>query len=163
MVSTELGSRVDELGQAIVDLVTQFYLTTPRGRRNGQLKEVEFLTLSVLNHHETLIVGDIQRYLGVLPAQMSRIIRSLETREPSLIRCQINSHDKRKINVSLTPHGLTAFQEYQAARTGNINHLLSKLPAEDLEDMDRLVSKMHYLLRPGHPLPDLQDGTFAHL
>ena len=38
-------------------------------------RKSNFLTLSLLHHHDTLIVGDIQRQLGVLPAQMSRIIR----------------------------------------------------------------------------------------
>ena len=51
-----------------------------RRRRLGDLKEVEFLTLAILQANGTMIVGDIQRILGVLPAQMSRIIRSMEQR-----------------------------------------------------------------------------------
>jgi CRISPR system Cascade subunit CasE len=46
-----------------------------------------------------MIVGDIQRLLGVLPAQMSRIIRSLENRDRPLIACHINPRDKRKVDV----------------------------------------------------------------
>src|SRR5205085_10655728 len=90
--------RVDELAQKLFDVITQFCLTIPRHRRrSGDLKDVEFLTLSILSHRDMLIVGDIQRMLGVLPAQMSRIIRSLETREQPLISCRINPQDKRKI------------------------------------------------------------------
>src|SRR5947209_649903 len=109
--------RVDELSQSLFDVITQFCLTIPRHRRrHGDLKEVEFLTLSILRQHDTLIVGDIQRMLGVLPAQMSRIIRSLETRDQPLIACRINPQDKRKIDVVLTPAGEGAHSEYQTSR-----------------------------------------------
>src|SRR5436305_13815175 len=90
--------RVDELAQKLFDVITQFCLTVPRHRRrSGDLKEVEFLALSILRQHDTLIVGDIQRMLGVLPAQMSRIIRSLEMRDQPLIACRINPQDTRTI------------------------------------------------------------------
>jgi DNA-binding MarR family transcriptional regulator len=110
---------------------------------------VEFLTLSLLNHHDTMIVGDIQRQLGVLPAQMSRIIRSLETRERPFIACRINPQDKRKIDVVLTEEGGAAFQEYQSARITGICNLLGKLLPEDLEELQRLLAKLQdYTISP---------------
>ncbi len=149
MVATGTEMRVQELAQHLFDLITHFCLVSPRGRRrSGDLKEVEFLTLSLLHHHETLIVGDIQRQLGVLPAQMSRIIRSLETRERPFITCRINPHDKRKIDVALTPEGMAAFQDYQSARIGSICNLLSKLSEDDLEDLQRLLGKVHEVVGP---------------
>jgi|SRR5579875_2040721 len=149
MVATGTEMRVQELAQHIFDLVTHFCLILPRGRRrSGDLKEVEFLTLALLHHHQTLIVGDIQRQLGILPAQMSRIIRSLEDREPPLVTCRINPHDKRKINVTLTPEGITAFQDYQSSRLGSISNLLSKLSEEDLEELQRLLNKLHEAVGP---------------
>src|SRR5690349_13062007 len=104
MVANGSGTRLEELAQQLFDVVTRFCLTIPRSRRKlGDLKDIEYLTLSLLHQHEPLIVGDIQRQLGVLPAQMSRIIRALESRERPLITCRINSQDKRKIDVVLTP------------------------------------------------------------
>jgi len=95
MVASGTGAVLEELAQALFDTLTQFCLSVPRARRRaGDLKELEFLTLSILHHHDTLIVGDIQRQLGVLPAQMSRIIRALETRERPLIACRINPQDR---------------------------------------------------------------------
>lgn len=141
--------RVHELAQHLFDLVTHFCLISPRGRRrSGDLKEVEFLTLSLLHHHESLIVGDIQRQLGVLPAQMSRIIRSLENRELPLITCRINPHDKRKIDVALTPEGMAAFQDHQSVRIGSICNLLGKLSEDDLEDLQRLMAKLQEVVGP---------------
>src|SRR3954466_6016061 len=142
MVSSGAGLRLEEIAQSLFDVVTQFCLAVPRGRRrSGDLKEVEFLPLSLLRQHETLIVGDIQRQLGVLPAQMSRIIRALETRDRPLIACQINAQDKRKIDVVLTAAGRAAFQEYQASRVRTISALLNHLAEEDLTDLQKLIGK----------------------
>jgi DNA-binding MarR family transcriptional regulator len=151
MVASGTGVRLEELAQALFDTVTQFCLSVPRARRRaGDLKELEFLTLSILHHRDTLIVGDIQRQLGVLPAQMSRIIRSLETRERPLIACRINPHDKRKIDVALTQSGQHAFQEYQTARICAISQLLTKMNDEDLDDLQGLLGKLHELLTNNH-------------
>ena len=79
-MSSGTGFRVEEIAQDLFDVVTQIGLSTLRGRRRvADLKEVEFLTLSILHNRESMIVGDIQRFLGVLPAQMSRIIRPWKT------------------------------------------------------------------------------------
>src|SRR5438552_14137289 len=105
-MATGISSRIDDIAQELFQVVTQICLSTLRGRRRtGDLKEVEFLTLSLLQEHGIMIVGNIQRILGILPAQMSRVIRALESRDRSFIQCRINSHDKRKIDVELTPHG----------------------------------------------------------
>src|SRR5262245_51103275 len=105
-MATGTGPRVEEVAHSLFEAVTRICLSALRGRRKGgDLKEVEFLTLSLLQAHRTMIVGDIQRMLGVLPAQMSRIIRSLEARDRPLLSCRINSRDKRKVDVCLTAAG----------------------------------------------------------
>jgi DNA-binding MarR family transcriptional regulator len=151
MVATGPGIRLEEIAREVFEVLTQLGLTAPQRRRAGDLKEIEFLTLSLLHKRETLIVGDIQRQLGVLPAQMSRIIRALETRDRPLIACRINPQDKRKIDVALTPAGLQAWQDYQDARLRNIAELLSRLPEEDLDDLHRLLEHVQEFLRS--PLP----------
>jgi DNA-binding MarR family transcriptional regulator len=146
-------TRLEDLAHFLFDVVTRFCLAAPRGRRRtGELKEIEFLALSILHKREKLIVGDIQRQLGVLPAQMSRIIRSLENRERPLITCRINPQDKRKIDVALTPAGLSAFQEYQASRVRTIAALLGRLEVEERDDLQRLLTRLQEALDE-RPLP----------
>ena len=144
--------RPEELAQNLIDVITQFCLASPRGRRHERgLKETEFLTLSMLRRRESIIVGDIQRSLGVLPAQMSRVIRSLETRPQPLIVCRINSRDKRKIDVALTPAGVQAWQDHQDARLRHIASLLAQLSEEDLEALHRLLDRAQDILKgAGH-------------
>ena len=149
-MATGTGLRVDEIAQDLFEVVTQIGLSTLRGRRRvADLKEVEFFTLSILHNRECMIVGDIQRLLGVLPAQMSRIIRSLENRELPLIECRINPRDKRKIDVCMTPHGERALVEYQGVRVGRIIERLRSLSEEDQDDLVRLVEKLGNLLERG--------------
>src|SRR5262245_20364026 len=115
------GQRLEDIAQDLFDIFTRLGLSTLRGRRRaGDLKEVEFLTLAILQAHGTMIVGDIQRLLGVLPAQMSRVIRALENRDRPLISCRINARDKRKIDVCLAPSGEKALLDYQGARVGRL-------------------------------------------
>jgi len=139
--------RIEDVAHELFEVVTQICLSTLRGRRRGgDLREVEFLTLALLQSHETMIVGDIQRVLGVLPAQMSRVIRSLENRERPLIQCRINPRDKRKIDVCLTPQGEKTLLEFQGSRVGRIVQRLKNVDHDDQEDMVRVLNKLRGLL-----------------
>ncbi len=152
MVASASVTKLEELAHHLFDVVTRFCLTAPRGRRrSGELKEIEFLTLSLLHQREKLIVGDIQRQLGILPAQMSRIIRALENRERPLIACRINAQDKRKIDVALTPAGLAAFQEYQASRVRTIVDMLALLDPDDRDDLQRLLYRLQAVIKERSP------------
>jgi DNA-binding MarR family transcriptional regulator len=146
-MATGTSHRVEDIAHELFQVVTQICLSTLRGRRRaGDLKEVEFLTLSLLQAHGTMIVGDIQRVLGVLPAQMSRVIRALENRERPLIHCRINARDKRKIDVDLTNHGEKALLDYQDKRVGRIVEQLSLLTDDDQDELVRALVKLHGLL-----------------
>ena len=145
-----VGTRIEDLAHELFDVVTQICLSTLRGRRrSGDLKEVEFLSLSLLQANGTMIVGDIQRVLGILPAQMSRIIRSLENRDDPLIECRINPRDKRKIDVCLTPTGERALAEYQGVRVGRLIAKLQHMSDEDQEELLRVLNKLHGLFDRG--------------
>ena len=146
-MATGTGHRLDDIAHELFQLVTQICLSTLRGRRRvGELKEVEFLTLSLLQSNGTMIVGDIQRLLGILPAQMSRVIRALENRERPLIPCRITPRDKRKIDVYLTPHGEKLLLDYQAKRVGRIVERLQQLSEDDQDELVRALTKLHGLL-----------------
>ena len=145
-MATGTGQRVEEIAQDLFGVVTRICLSALRGRRRGgDLKEIEFLALTILSGHGTMIVGDIQRMLGVLPAQMSRIIRALEARERPLIACRINPHDKRKIDVCLTAAGEKALADYRDYRVSGIAELLRKLPEDDLEEVHGVLDKLQLL------------------
>lgn len=141
------GVRLDRLAERSFQLITHLLLSLPRPRRrqSSDLKDLEFLTLSILQQQQTMIVGDIQRILGVLPAQMSRLIRSLEARAEPFVLCRINPQDKRKIDVQLTPAGERALTEYVSPRLQTITALLEGLSDEEREALSHLLDRLNSL------------------
>lgn len=135
----ELKEFVDE----VFSLSQDFWIaqSRARGRHETEITETEFLTLDLLLRSDTtLTVGDIQRHIGVLPAQMSRVIRSLESKgEQPLISCKINQADKRKIDVELTDVGRKAHDEYRRAKLGGIERMLLDLSEQDRKELMRIL------------------------
>ena len=86
--------------------------------RQDELTEAQFLTLDAISSAGTpQNIGYLHRTIGVLPAQMSRIVRSLERDFPKpLIQCRLNPDDKRKIDVSLTAAGKIAHTQFRDLR-----------------------------------------------
>lgn len=118
------------------------------GREPTEITETEFLTLDILSRAtETPTVGDIQRQLGVLPAQMSRIIRSLEAKpDGPLVRCEINKSDKRKIDVSLTDEGVRVYQAYRQMKLASTQQLLMGLSDQDRQEFMRILRLIREML-----------------
>jgi DNA-binding MarR family transcriptional regulator len=129
---------LDQMAEEIFALTVVSWRQRLATRHSGdavELSESQFLTLDALvRASATLTVGEIQRNIGVLPAQMSRIIRSLESAfAKPLIKCDLNRTDKRKIDVTLTTSGRKAYEEFRDSRLAKTVDIL-----RHLEDHDRL-------------------------
>ncbi|NNM85792.1 MAG: MarR family transcriptional regulator [Phycisphaerales bacterium] len=111
-----------------------------------ELSESQFLTLDSLIRQDRQTVGELQRYLGVIPAQMSRIIRSLEGGFPRpLIACALNPKDKRKIDVTLTAAGRTVYETFKQGRLERSLYILRGLSHQDRTDFVRVCQHMRDL------------------
>lgn len=105
-----------------------------------ELTESEFITLDLLTGRESMTVGEIQKQMGIPPAQMSRIIRSLEDREgDALVKCSINEQDRRKVDVTLTEPGRKAHHRYREVRRSTALQFLQHLNQEDREVFMRIL------------------------
>ena len=108
MPTLSQAQQLKEFAEEVFELSKDIWTTQSKskGKDQAEITETEFLALDLLSQSQPLTVGDIQRKIGVLPAQMSRVIRSLENKSDGpLISCQINPADKRKIDVELTDAG----------------------------------------------------------
>lgn len=147
-MATGIENRLESIAQDLFHVMTRVSLATqPIERRDNDLKDMEFLTLSILHSKQPMIVGDIQKILGVLPAQMSRIIRALENRELPLIACQINAYDKRKIDVRLTDEGEKMLNEYQHIRVERLSKLLAHTKSDDQQEIQNLLNRLQKVLK----------------
>ncbi|MBP7935126.1 MAG: MarR family transcriptional regulator [Phycisphaerae bacterium] len=124
-----------------------------RGKTQHELTEAEFLALDILaKAGRSLNVGEIQREIGVLPAQMSRIIRALESKgDKPLVTCRINPGDKRKIDVELSPAGVEAHHAYRQVKLGTIQQMLEGLDEKDRNELMRLLRIVRQNIRKSLP------------
>ena len=70
------------LGPMVSEIFDLYRLiAAARSRRPSgpdDLSETEFITLDLLAKAESMTIGEVQKLIGVVPAQMSRIVRSWE-------------------------------------------------------------------------------------
>ncbi len=143
---------IENAAEEIFELMKMSWLV--RGQQGGRKGEVdmtesEFLTLDWLakSHPEPRTVGELQRRIRVLPAQMSRVIRALESKSgKALIRCRINPKDRRKVDVTLTESGRKAYQSYREARLASTIDLVSKLSASDRTELMRIFRQIRDIM-----------------
>ena len=140
---------VEQVALEIFDLNKYISAETQKSKPDSpyDLSEVEFLVLDALQQNDCRTVGDLQRHVGVLPAQMSRIMKSLEAKyDEPLISRQINRDDKRKIDVRITDQGHKAANAYRRSFIDVIVHMLINMPKKDVDELIRIMKVVHQAL-----------------
>ena len=144
------ASSLDQMAEEIFSLNVLSWRQRLASRHQSaeELSESQYLAIETLVHAPgTLTVGEIQRSIGVLPAQMSRIMRSLETGfDKPFIRCELNQNDKRKIDVKLTPEGRKAYDDFRQARLTKAVDTLSRLSEQDRVEFVRICRQIRELI-----------------
>jgi len=143
---TQLPHRDDaflkkEMADELFQMQTLSAATRSRSRKKGaaDLTETEFLTLDLLTRNKSMTVGEIQRQIGILPAQMSRVVRALEKRPGGpLIKCGINRTDKRKVDVAITSSGRQLQRNYKQIRIDGMMDFLEVLDRNDCREFMRI-------------------------
>jgi DNA-binding MarR family transcriptional regulator len=139
---------LSQAGEEIFELSKCAWLSRRRRHRGGSLDltESEFLTLDLVARERSQTVGQLRKSLGVLPAQMSRILRSLERPgNKPLVRCTFNLADRRRIDVTITEAGRTALKACRDAKTSMTAEALAQLPARDVCVLIHYIEKMRGL------------------
>jgi DNA-binding MarR family transcriptional regulator len=146
---TEDSKQLEAIAQELFRLNFMFWTLRHRHRISDpfDLTDPEFVTLDTLAERGMCTVGEIQQVLDVRPAQMSRIIRSLENKlDKALITCSINPTDKRKINVTITEQGRKARDDYKNRWISSNVKLLKGLNDSEQVELERLVNRFHQIM-----------------
>ena len=135
---------MDEMVDEMFELTKLIYLARSRQKAGPDtLSETEFLTLDLLSKAGRLTIGEIQKRVGVVPAQMSRIVRALEEQGGrGFVECGINPQDRRRVDVSLTEAGTRAHETYRAARLSSMYEVLGVLAPQDRLDFMRMMRQL---------------------
>ncbi len=135
---------LDKMAAEIFELYRLIALARSR-KPSGpdDLSEAEFLTLDLLTKQQPRTIGEIQKEIGVLPAQMSRIVRALEEQGGrGYVECKINAADRRRIDVSLTDGGAEAYETYRTVRLGSMYEILRVLAPNDRIEFMRMLGQI---------------------
>lgn len=135
---------LDKMAAEIFELYRLIALARSR-KPSGpdDLSEAEFLTLDLLTKQQPRTIGEIQKEIGVLPAQMSRIVRALEEQGGrGYVECKINARDRRRIDVSLTEGGAKAYETYRTVRLGSMYEILRVLAPNDRIEFMRMLGQI---------------------
>ena len=136
---------IQNLARRIFAITVRTWIGSQREKMKGgyDLSESEFLALAALESADCLSVGELRREVGVLPAQMSRIIKALEHRyDEKLVVCSINRKDKRKIDVAITARGRRAVEAYRRAKILATVDALRSLSDRDLSALLRILNEI---------------------
>ncbi|HNQ22808.1 MAG TPA: MarR family transcriptional regulator [Phycisphaerae bacterium] len=135
------SAEMESMAKEIFDLAKLVYaLRSQRAADQNELTETEFLTLDALVREQPLTIGELQHRVGVVPAQMSRIVRALETaRGKGFLECTINAEDRRRVDVSITPSGMEAYEQYRALRLASTRAILAGLTLDDRRHFMRIL------------------------
>ena len=141
----ESRETMDAMATEIYELYRLIALA--RSRRpagSDDLSETEFVTLNLLSREGPMTIGEVQKRVGVVPAQMSRIVRALEVQGgKGYVECNINPQDRRRVDISLTDTGREAYEKYRAARLNTMYETLSALAPKDRLDFMRMMRQLH--------------------
>ncbi len=139
---------LDQMAEEIFSLTVMSWRQRLAARHDTELSESQYLTIeSLVSANAPRTVGEIQRAIGVPPAQMSRIIRSLESGfDKPLIRCELNQQDKRKIDVHLLPEGERVYDDFRKVRLGKTVDILKNLSDTDRLEFVRICRKIRELV-----------------
>ena len=135
---------LDKMAQEIFELYLLVAIARSR-RPTGpdDLSETEFLTLDILSKEQPLTIGEVQKRIGVLPAQMSRIVRALEEQSGrGYVECKINPEDRRRIDISLTTAGREVHGKFRTARLRSMYEALSVLGPDDRQHFMRTLRQI---------------------
>jgi len=136
---------IQELALHVFELTRRTWFESQREKLKGgyDLSESEFLALDALEDTEAMSVGALRKRVGVLPAQMSRILKALEQRyDEKLVICSINPDDKRKIDVSITARGRRAVDAYRRSKIKASVDAFDSLTDRDLASLSAILGKI---------------------
>lgn len=142
MVRTDDNHPLEALAEEVFELNKLSWTARAQARRQPELyiSDYEFLALDVLAKQGPMTVGELQKHVGVMPAQMSRVIRSLENKpDGPMITCAINARDKRKVDVTLTEAGRGAVGGYRTSKLATITETLTCLGPGDRDEFIRIL------------------------
>jgi homoprotocatechuate degradation regulator HpaR len=109
------------------------------------LTEQQWRVLRVLNEEAELDAGDIAERASILPASLSRILKTLQ--QQKLIVTRSHKQDARRTVVALAPKGQSLLRKALPQTAAIYRRLEKQIGAEELSDLQRLLDHVQLRLK----------------
>jgi DNA-binding MarR family transcriptional regulator len=107
-----------------------------------------FEIIHLLDEEGTLHIAEIGENLQIAKAQMTQLIDKLE--DLDLINKEIDTADRRIINITLSDYGKTILKEHKNSLMIAVRDSMSHLTDEDLEGLSDSLRKLREILYKMH-------------
>lgn len=134
-----------QIAQQLRTLVMRFELLSRRNRSTFPLSHSQLSMLSTLSKHGSLRMSELARYENVRVPTVSNAVSTLEGLG---LVCRVSTdHDRRVVNVALTPAGRQAVKESTQQREAYFAETIAGLPEDKREELHRAIPAVHDLLQ----------------
>ena len=134
----------DELIKELIENLQALRVASRKGDVQENMMGEMFILRYAKERSCKVIPSDISNALGVSSARVANALNSLE--EKGFITRTIDSEDRRKIIVEVTPKGVDYAEEQMKRSKARLEELLVRLGEEDSEELVRLTGKLADIL-----------------
>lgn len=131
-----------------VPAVMRFIRCQMRRNRQADLTVPQFRALVFLSHSEDASLSAMAEHLGLSLPAASRMMDVLVRR--GLVRRRDQPRDRRRVSLSLTPRGRSAFEAAFAATHAAMSRSLKSIPREELALIHAAMRTLSRTFAPGN-------------
>lgn len=150
---TDSGEPVNECVSDLMDtmpLVMRTLIMEVHRRRPADLSHQQFRTLAFLHHHEGASLSELAEHAGTSLPSTSKMIDGLVSR--AMVTRQPYAKDRRRVELRLTDHGKSAFEDAETGAKARMGEILSALEPEECDAIRKAMSALRNAFRPyGRP------------
>jgi DNA-binding MarR family transcriptional regulator len=99
-----------------------------------------FVLHYILHHEDSVLPSEICKIMGISSARIAAALNGLESK--GVITRRIDTSDRRRILVDLTPKGKAMAEEQRQEMLENTSKMLSFLGEDDAKEYVRLTGKL---------------------
>lgn len=139
------NDKTGQIAQQLRSLVMRFELLSRRNRTNFPLSHSQVSILSTLAKYGSLRMSELAKYENVRVPTVSNAVSTLEGLG---LVCRVSTdHDRRVVNVALTPAGRRAVKESTQQREAYFAETIAELPDDMREELYHAIPAVHELLQ----------------
>jgi DNA-binding MarR family transcriptional regulator len=112
----------------------------PQRKLHDSMQGESFVLHYILHHEDSVLPSEICKIMGISSARIAAALNGLESK--GVITRRIDTSDRRRILVDLTPKGKAMAEEQRQEMLENTSKMLSFLGEDDAKEYVRLTGKL---------------------